>query len=747
MSSFHTSFVGLFGPQSSDSDAGAIQRVEIPLVQRDYAQGRRTPEVDAIRSDFLDVLVTAISDGVPVGLDFVYGDVQAGTLKPLDGQQRLTTLFLLHWYVAFRTERLSADLPWTHFRYATRASAEMFCERIVANPPPANVPLVSTWIEDQSWYLHVWQHDPTIHAMIVVINALDHRLRDINLETAWARLTSGSNPAISFHVLPIEEMGAGDDLYIKMNSRGKPLTPFENFKARFEKALEGSPRASEFADRVDGAWSDVLWQYRGTDDVVDDEFFRYFTFVTEITEWQDGRIATGRLEARAEAAFGPGTPIGADNLAFLFGAFDVWVDTDVEKAFTSLIAADEGGTADQVRFFGVRQVDYFRACCDNYAFGRQRTFGWAETLTLYAFILHRIHGSADFPRRLRVLRNLLEASGNELRLENMPALIRGVASLVLGDSIALALGDLSAFNEAQIDDERDKAAFLEANPELTDAIFELEDHRLLRGSLVAFELDASRLPARAASFRDLMGKRRLWPSLTSALLAIGDYSRHPNPRSFKFGSPEDDRWWRELLTGTRRSNLRRTSVVLSELLDLVAEGDDTARTLAEIREGWLAGRSDFDWRYYLVKYGAMREGKSGIYFAEGGRMGFQLCMLNKTQLNSWYRDPYLLAIGRASGVANSIRDAWFMGYETEARWMTLAKSGVRIRCIDKGYRLQPPSDDAQLEAFKDVCQELNIDNDYLVPIPQALRGGLTVDTEDRIKLGGRVLAELIAAGL
>ena len=40
-----------------------------------------------------------------------------------------------------------------------------------------------------------------------------------------------------------------------------------------------------------------------------------------------------------------------------------------------------------------------------------RLFGWAETLTLYAILVHRIHQTNDFPRRLRVLRNLLEASG------------------------------------------------------------------------------------------------------------------------------------------------------------------------------------------------------------------------------------------------------------------------------------------------------------------------------------------------
>ena len=33
-------------------------------------------------------------------------------------------------------------------------------------------------------------------------------------------------------------MGSGEDLYIKMNSRGKPLTPFENFKAMNDTELD-----------------------------------------------------------------------------------------------------------------------------------------------------------------------------------------------------------------------------------------------------------------------------------------------------------------------------------------------------------------------------------------------------------------------------------------------------------------------------------------------------------------------------
>ena len=51
---------------------------------------------------------------------------------PLDGQQRLTTLFLLHWYAAKR-ENIPAG-QWEvlkKFSYATRPSARRFCEQLL----------------------------------------------------------------------------------------------------------------------------------------------------------------------------------------------------------------------------------------------------------------------------------------------------------------------------------------------------------------------------------------------------------------------------------------------------------------------------------------------------------------------------------------------------------------------------------------------------------------------------------------
>lgn len=89
--------------------------VVIPMVQRDYAQGRTTDDVTRVRNRFLDAikshLVKSEDDNDVMKMDFIYGEteqVKSTTankqekiiVTPLDGQQRLTTLYLLHWYAA-----------------------------------------------------------------------------------------------------------------------------------------------------------------------------------------------------------------------------------------------------------------------------------------------------------------------------------------------------------------------------------------------------------------------------------------------------------------------------------------------------------------------------------------------------------------------------------------------------------------------------------------------------------------------
>ena len=127
MNSTPSTFIQIFGQQLADNKT--ISKIEIPIIQRDYAQGRETKEVSRIREQFINVLHKALTGNGEdaVQLDFVYGNIEDGKLIPLDGQQRLTTLFLLHWYIAKKDEDIkpSEYSFLNNFTYKTRFSSKI----------------------------------------------------------------------------------------------------------------------------------------------------------------------------------------------------------------------------------------------------------------------------------------------------------------------------------------------------------------------------------------------------------------------------------------------------------------------------------------------------------------------------------------------------------------------------------------------------------------------------------------------
>jgi hypothetical protein len=79
----HT-FIDIF---NTDFEVGGetvqLKRIVIPIIQRDYAQGRKDSDTERVRNRFLNSLYKAITEK-PITLDFVYGDIDAnGVMTPL----------------------------------------------------------------------------------------------------------------------------------------------------------------------------------------------------------------------------------------------------------------------------------------------------------------------------------------------------------------------------------------------------------------------------------------------------------------------------------------------------------------------------------------------------------------------------------------------------------------------------------------------------------------------------------------
>lgn len=249
----------------------ANNKVVVPIIQRDYAQGRNNDKAEEVRTEFLDSLFIYLSDGESHDLDFVYGTIENSTPKksfiPLDGQQRLTTLFLLHWYLMQQMMHKEKDNSYAQkiygvlkdqnslvsksmFSYRTRQSSSDFCDKLVdvrldfeqlldkevyqENGKKTKVPSVAETIRNYNWFATKWNYDPTVQSMLTMLDAIHEKFGQADHGQFLERLLDPNNPAIAFVYMDLDEYKLSDELYIQMNSRGKPLTPFENFKAKFE---------------------------------------------------------------------------------------------------------------------------------------------------------------------------------------------------------------------------------------------------------------------------------------------------------------------------------------------------------------------------------------------------------------------------------------------------------------------------------------------------------------------------------
>lgn len=298
-------------------------KIEIPIIQRDYAQGREGKEY--LRQTFLESLKIALDESLKLDenqyessgknkvlkLDFVYGSAENGAMQPLDGQQRLTTLWLLHWYIAMRAGKLhEAGDTLKKFTYETRISSREFCEELckAENFESFDGNNIVSYITSQTWFYSSWKQDPTIQSMLRMLggtqikgksgndipDGIEEVFKDKKKEDFskyWEKLKSDNAPIV-FYYLPLKDFGLSDDLYIKMNARGKQLTNFENFKADLvgyiqEKAEEENKKWKNLASSVNGIpakldteWTDIFWQNKTDDGRIDEIYFaflnRYF---------------------------------------------------------------------------------------------------------------------------------------------------------------------------------------------------------------------------------------------------------------------------------------------------------------------------------------------------------------------------------------------------------------------------------------------------------------------------------------
>ncbi len=505
-------------------------KVEIPIIQRDYAQGRKSKT--EVRETFLQALYDYLDEGKPNrDLDFIYGSLkktEETCFIPLDGQQRLTTLFLLHWYLAndsgnmpFLREFLATkdgDSYKSKFTYETRTSSREFCDELISNeidldnllPPDEDEDnSLSKTIQDRGWYYLSWGNDPTIQSMLTMLDAIHSKFH--GKPEFFDLLINNENPVITFLFLNLKDFKLTDDLYIKMNARGKPLTTFENFKAKFEQHIGNlSWKKSDqrtlafgteermaypkeyFSHKIDTSWANLLWNYRNVNDIdntYDDELMNFIRIImaneyalnTKSDKDQNLEFLIGTQVARKRKDY-------TDNLTYhMYERFGILTDSAVSYLINALDSLSNGEKEihkylsetfyfDEVETFKsvlkhdltLPQRVQFHAYLKFLIFNKGVTNGIDQWMRVVHNLTENtvIDGADEVARATKSIEKLLPASNNILQY------------------LTNSKNQIDFFLGRQVQEERIKAHLITKSDDWQDTIETIEKHAYFKGQIL-----------------------------------------------------------------------------------------------------------------------------------------------------------------------------------------------------------------------------------------------------------------------
>lgn len=472
----------------------AYQKIEIPIIQRNYVQGNDK----TIRRHFVNDLVKALTQQSPVELDFVYGAERQDTqltdncapqvgkvLIPLDGQQRLTTLWLLHGYllaleqVSNHPEQLSPKEReaqcqlLSRFVYETRQSAKDFCgywlQEVTQRACPELVDKPSKYLRNCAWFDPEWEKAGTVTAMLGMLDEVASKRAELQA-VPYGRLSK----CIRFYYLPIEKFGLSNELYIRMNARGEQLTSFEHFKSSFYKVIQHHPSLSAIKEKMEYGWVDALWQYRPKDThITDHPFMKCLSFVTEVLhikaykgeeDYKTPQPVMSKADPYTELSLIESVYQEQAHVTYLEQTLDC-VENLKGIQYANLLKDSDEKTLSFQEILSQMLTDGLKTV-------NQRILLY----TAIAYLQH--HNTIDgIVPLLRVVRNLSTNTVKQLRdLDKIyPSLDALVQVPNIYEYLAHLQGRILGFSDTQLEEEKAKAQLRLARPEVNVLLDEIED--------------------------------------------------------------------------------------------------------------------------------------------------------------------------------------------------------------------------------------------------------------------------------
>lgn len=708
-------------------------KINIPIIQRDYAQGRINEEEK--RNRFLANIKEHIENKKKLHLDFVYGKEANGFFYPIDGQQRLTTLFLIHWYFSLKEHKVCPK-ELLRFEYDTRISSREFCKAIVTNeivlPLTVGDDGFINSLKNKNWFVSSWETDPTISAMLVMIQAIHNLFHNVNVSNVFDQLTK--DELITFECLNLGAKGFDltDELYIKMNARGKQLTTFENFKANFIQLIEKYYKDKKlshpikgdisysgyFSYRIEKEWTDLFWHYRGDKTIVDDEFFNYFEFITQMCFFIDH------------------TNVNADNftnhfnqyeqvyskeehLLFLFNSLDrlyeIHKHTTLESMFGGVINQDADYNNVTLFWNNCEYNNLFKQIISSTSVRSEDARTKIILFNLLQYLVFNndilvFDGLRDF---LRITRNLLQARrqknntkyntnvrindfGNYWKLFSQ-LLVDKPYDQLLSNKINNKGTDIS---DQSLTNEIEKAQFRQNGI----CINKLEEFKYFGGQIQQLfpfinpnNVDEITETIYAIWSDDVYDSLKIRSLITSGFGGV--YVKDTKMgESWYFGKKEN---WDYILTNDDPT----ISGILQDLILKYSQKiGDTESRLREIIQDWLSvNAQDRAWKYYFIKYFQFLSNLN--YFVWDNDFNLRLLGTEGSNpLVAYHINPYVLTICKLIN-DKSICDEQDCYLQYSGTSPLKLKNGLEMYCEEEGWRIMKGG----IDLNEDVLSKFNIE--------------------------------------
>ncbi|MBE6325572.1 MAG: DUF262 domain-containing protein [Bacteroidales bacterium] len=227
-----------------DIFSGENDKIIIPDLQRDYCWGNpySKDSEDSLVDSFLDSVLSLFKQDpdkdITMGLIYGYYDeLKPYHLQLCDGQQRLTTLFLIMGIINRNVNNryrellisnfeLNEDDKDPHLLYGIRESSLYFLSDLCTHYF-LDSKVSFKEIKSQYWFLNSYNQDPTILSILRALETITIRLKDIDALKALGDFLQNH---LKFLFYNMNDRQNGEETFVVINTTGEPLSANQNLK-------------------------------------------------------------------------------------------------------------------------------------------------------------------------------------------------------------------------------------------------------------------------------------------------------------------------------------------------------------------------------------------------------------------------------------------------------------------------------------------------------------------------------------